>query len=868
MNILVALCAPHATIGTSYADSALPAFPGHVPFYCTIAGINLPATPPLALAAAACCIVATIMLAIWNRSLRRRLAKLERASDTHDKEAQLERRCADLIENATDMVYTRDLEGRFTSINPAGEKLLGYSQDEFLKMNVSQIAVSEQTEYLRQQTARLFSQGQAIYEMQARAKDGRILWLETGLRILYKDGQPAGVQGIARDVTERHIAAQQLRESELLYHSLVEQLPQAIVHKDRDGHISFANPRYCQMIGRDLTDIIGKTDFELLPPEEAEQNRADDLRIMETGGILEATEHKKGPEGQDRYIQTLRFPLREASGKLTGVQCLSLDVTDRNQADEAIHGSRQRHSLHVDQTPLAVIEWDLYFQVTAWNASAERIFGYSAAEALGRHAAELIVPKSARPHVNKIWEALVSRRGGSRSTNKNVTKDGREIICEWYNTPIADASGSIIAVASLVQDVTERHEAEKARGKLEVQLRQAQKMEAIGQLAGGVAHDFNNILTVVLGNARLLQDEASLSTAAKAHLAELIRAGEQASSLTHQLLTFSRRNIMETHLVDLNVVLTDVAMMLTRLIGEDIAFECRCAPEALTVKVDASLIGQVLVNLVVNARDAMPRGGRLTIGTGIETVTAEQAHNHPDAHVGQYATFYVADTGCGMDETTRSHLFEPFFTTKEIGKGSGLGLSVAYGIIKQHGGWIQCVSAVNHGSTFTIFLPACSEPLPIASHPLNANEAAPRPGSERILVVEDEASVGQFVRTCLEKQGYRVDLANSGNEALRLWASAAGEIDLLMTDMVMPGGLSGYDLAAKLRAERPRLKVIFSSGYSPDYAGSDLEQSTGAVFLQKPYSPSTLIKVVRRCLDAGTPLTTGNGSIGAGSTAQ
>lgn len=804
---------------------------------------------PLWLGAAGLALLALVALVAWNLSLRRRLAQGRPVSGQDEKAAQLERRCAEFIENATDVVYTRDLDGNYTSINPAGESLLGYSRDEFLRMNVSQIVVSEQMEHIRQQTAKLYAEGHVVYEVQMRAKDGRLLWLETSLRMLMKDGKPAGVQGIARDVTERHNAAQHLRESELHYHSLVEQLPQAIVHKDRDGHVTFANSRYCQMIGRPLADVIGKTDFDLLQPEQAQQSRADDLRIMETGGVIEATDRHIDERGQERYLQTLRFPLHDAAGRIAGVQCLTLDVTERKRADEAIQSSRQRHSLHVDQTPLAVIEWDLYFQVTAWNASAERIFGYTAAEALGHHAAELIVPKNVRPHVNKIWDALVSQRGGSRSTNKNVTKDGRDIICEWYNTPILDASGNVVAVASLVQDVTERHEAEKARGKLEVQLRQAQKMEAVGQLAGGVAHDFNNILTVVLGNARLLNDEPGLSPAAKAKVDELIRAGEQASTLTHQLLTFSRRNIMETHLADLNVVLTDVTQMLTRLIGEDISLECECAPHSLAVRIDASLIGQVIVNLVVNARDAMPSGGSLKIGTGLKTVSAEQAHNHPDAHVGQFATLYVADTGCGMSETIRSHLFEPFFTTKEIGKGSGLGLSVAYGIIKQHGGWIECNSAVSQGSTFTIYLPVVLD-SPSASKDAKPPTTAPRAGSETILVVEDEPSVSQFVRTCLEKEDYRVLVASSGTEALRQWESVGGAIDLLMTDMVLPGGLSGNDLATQLRAVQPGLRIIFSSGYSPDYSGSDIEQSSGAIFLQKPYSPNTLIKTVRRCLDA------------------
>ncbi|HPA20496.1 MAG TPA: PAS domain S-box protein [Verrucomicrobiae bacterium] len=787
---------------------------------------------------------------VWTYSLRRRVASQARLIRAQvEQEAQLERRHSELIENATDMVLTRDLEGNYKSINPAGERLLGYSRDEFLRMNVSQVIIPEHMGRLRQAMAALIARGSSMYEVQVRTKDGRLLWLEASLRLLHKDGQPFGVQGIARDITERHRAVTQLRESELLYHSLVEQLPQAIYRTDREGHITFANSRCCQMFGRPLHEILGRTDIDLFPMEQVEKRRADDLRAMETGKTSETVERHTGPAGQETFVQMLRFPLRDADGQISGVQCLFWDVTERKQAEEALRTSRQLLALHVEQTPLGVIEWDLYFQVTSWNAAAERIFGYTAAEAIGRHSAELLVPPDVRPQVNKVWDALVAQRGGSRSTNRNITKDGREIFCEWYNTPLVDASGSVIAVASLVLDVTERHHAEETRVQLEVQLRQAQKMEAVGQLAGGAAHDFNNILTVILGNARLLEEDANLSPSSKDQVQELIKAGEQAANLTHQLLAFSRRNVMQTHVVDLNEALADITQMLARLIGEDISLECKCSPAKLKVKIDAGLIKQVIVNIAVNARDAMPDGGRLMIETELEAVSAAHARRNPEARPGEFATLTITDTGCGMNENTRSHIFEPFFTTKEIGKGSGLGLATAYGIVRQHGGWIECASEINRGTTFKILLPTSPSSSHVVVAPRRTLGEPSTRGAETLLVVEDDDSVRQFLHTCLKKQGYNVLLASGGNDALRVWESARDTIDLLLTDIVMPGGMTGRELAERLRAARPDLKIIFSSGYSRDASESNPDEIPGQIFLSKPYSPSTLTETVRRCLD-------------------
>jgi nitrogen-specific signal transduction histidine kinase len=383
---------------------------------------------------------------------------------------------------------------------------------------------------------------------------------------------------------------------------------------------------------------------------------------------------------------------------------------------------------------------------------------------------------------------------------------------------------------------------------LEAQFRHAQKLESVGQLAAGVAHDFNNLLTVIQGYSDCLIARFQSDDKSREALQQISGAAQRAASLTRQLLMFSRKQVIQTKALDLNAVLQNLANMLPRLLGEDIALETDYVPDLPRIEADTGMLEQVVMNLVVNARDAMPKGGVLRIRTSSNDIDADYASHHPESRSGKFACITVTDTGSGMDRKTLGRIFEPFFTTKEVGKGTGLGLATVYGIVKQHQGWVEVASELGLGTTFKVYFPAIARLVEAAEDDTTFITAVAG-GKETILLVEDEPVVREFVREVLQSYHYRVIEARSGIEALQVWDEYDGQVDLLLTDMVMPEGLNGRDLAAQLRKRNPALRAIFTSGYSAEILGKDFDQ-TEAAFLAKPYHPPQLARLVRQCLDA------------------
>ena len=421
-----------------------------------------------------------------------------------------------------------------------------------------------------------------------------------------------------------------------------------------------------------------------------------------------------------------------------------------------------------------------------------------------------------------------------------ILRNGASVTLEDTNC-FVDLGGGAPLLLGLFRDVTSQKQ-------LEEQLRQSQKMEAIGQLAGGVAHDFNNILTVIQGHASLLGAGAKLTGVWARSAQQIGQAAERATGLTRQLLAFSRRQVMKLRCLDMNQVVSNMNDMLARLLGEDIALQISHSGQPALVQADSSMLEQVLLNLAVNARDAMPKGGQLALRISVVELQTHPLPRHPEAQAGTFVCLTASDNGCGIARENLPRVFEPFFTTKEIGKGTGLGLATVYGIIKQHQGWIEVESEIEKGTTFKVFLPASKDVLrPAAEHP---EERPVKGGTETILVVEDEAPVRELVCSLLERQGYRILQAESGRKALEVWKTSKNGIDLLLTDLVMPDRMNGRELAERLWAERPNLKVIFTSGYSVDVVGKDFVLRSGLNYLQKPYPPQKLALAVRDCLDA------------------
>jgi signal transduction histidine kinase len=464
--------------------------------------------------------------------------------------------------------------------------------------------------------------------------------------------------------------------------------------------------------------------------------------------------------------------------------------------------------------------------------------GFDRAEILGRGAFDIGVwpnPDSRR----QIFDELSAGKS-VRNLEANIrTKAGQERFT-LLSAELIELSDEPYALVS-EHDISQRLQ-------LEAQLRHAQKMQAVGHLAAGVAHDFRNILTVIQGHANLRLLDRGLDNKVAASFQEITAAVERASKLTKQLLAFSRKQIIQLQAVDLNDLISQLGSMLARLIGENIDFRCHYGEALPSIEADSGSVEQVIMNLVVNARDAMPNGGKLQITTSAISIDDAYTQNNSEAAPGEYVCMTVTDTGCGMDENTKQRLFEPFFTTKEVGKGTGMGLATTYGIIKQHNGWIEVESHPNQGATFRVFLPASAKPVPVQEKKVTL--PGDFGGSETILVVEDEEPVRRFVSELLLEYGYKVRIASNGVEALKVWKDHNDKIDLLLTDVVMPEEISGVHLADRLKAEKHDLKVIYTSGYSMELLEQGFQARANVNFLPKPYHPLKLAETVRTCLDA------------------
>ena len=516
---------------------------------------------------------------------------------------------------------------------------------------------------------------------------------------------------------------------------------------------------------------------------------------------------------------------------------LAAEVAERKAAQEALRDSEERYRLLFESNPLPMWLYDVEtLQFLAVNDAAVERYGYSRSEFLGMTIKDIRPAEDVSRLVSYVAEAPTTlfNAGGWRHRKK----DGTIIIVEITSHGLVLEGRRARLV--LTNDITER-------SRLEEQLRQSQKMEAVGQLAGGVAHDFNNLLTAITGYGDLLRRRLAEEDPLRRYLNEMLRSAERAASLTRQLLVFSRKQVLNPRVLDLNAVVADVDNLVRRLIGEDIDVVTVLAPGLWRVKADPGQIEQVFVNLAVNARDAMPRGGKLTIETGNVELSEEYAGRHLGVRPGRYVMLGVTDNGCGMDAETLSHIFEPFFTTKEPGKGTGLGLSTVFGIVKQSGGNVWVYSEPGRGTTFKVYLPGVTEsaepiePAPAVSEPLG--------GGETILLVEDENAVRELVREVLETSGYTVLVASNAQAALQAAEGHQGPIHLVLTDLVMPG-MGGPELTRRLLSVRPETRTLYMSGYTSHSTVHNGALETGLPFLQKPFTPEALARRVRELLDA------------------
>jgi two-component system cell cycle sensor histidine kinase/response regulator CckA len=599
---------------------------------------------------------------------------------------------------------------------------------------------------------------------------------------------------------------------------------------DADRRVCTWNAGAERIYGYNREEVLGKPLDMFYPAEDLTVVENELRKAIETGSCeSQGWRLRKG--GERFWADAVTSAIRNESNAVIGFSRVTRDNTDSRRTEMLLRSV-------LDNTLDGIISIDMRGNIRSFNRAAERIFGYTADEVRGKNVKILMPEPYHSEHDGYLDNYLRTGQAKIIGIGREVVgrrKDGSTFpmdlaVSEFYLDQSRYFTG-------IVRDITRQK-------MLENQLRQAQKMEAVGQLAGGVAHDFNNLLTVVTGYSELIHAGLRPSDPMRAFAEHIIHAANRGASLTAQLLAFSRQSVLEPKIVDLNKIITETGNMLRRLIGEDIRLAHRLDPDIRRVRVDPGQLAQVIMNLALNARDAMPQGGCLTIETRNAELDADYVSTHPYAKPGQYVMLAISDTGVGMPPEVKSRLFEPFFTTKGVGKGTGLGLATVYGIIKQSEGLIEVYSELHIGTTFKVYLPA----LPDGSAAGGEQPARTPTGNETLLLVEDEAAVRDIALLALTAQGYRVLAASSAKEALDIAKQHGDAIDMLVTDVVMPE-VSGRQLADALRANYPRMKVLYLSGYTDDAVVRHGILQAEVAFLQKPFSPATLARKVRQVLD-------------------
>ncbi len=731
-----------------------------------------------------------------------------------------------------------DEDGNFLMVNSELCEMLGYTREELLRLNILDTYPDEVRAVGKARLSAVKLGEKLRFERIMKRKDRSGFPAEVNARRL-ADGT---TQAIARDISERKRTESELALERSLLNALMENIPDYIYFKDTESHFFRTSRAHARMFGlRNAKEAIGKADMDFFSEEHARKAYEDEQRIIRTGEpLLNVEEKETWPDRPDTWALTSKMPLHDQGSRIIGTFGISRDITERKRTEEALRESEKKYRMSeskyrnlIEVAPAAI--WVVENgKMIFWNARFLEMFGYSHAELQGLPIESIFC----REDLETAMALYASRAEGRllpKSILQYVTKQGKVLWVETVGRKI-DWEGKT-AVLYFSSDVTERKI-------LEERLAQAQKMEAIGQLTGGVAHDFNNIIQVITSCCEFLKGE--LTEESHGLVAEITKAAQKAGALTAQLLAFSRKQILRPRVVNIEDIIRSMQMMLEKVIGEDIELRTFINPETGNFLADPGQMEQVLMNLVVNARDAMPSGGKLSIETSNRTFDEAYVRDHPGAKAGRYVRIAVSDTGVGMDPETVSHVYEPFFTTKERGKGTGLGLSTVYGIVKQSEGYINCYSEMDRGTTFTIYLPLTLEE---ADTPLSSASGATAPrGTETILLVDDDPGVRNIARITLEKAGYGVIEASGGEEALSAAAARRGGIDLLMTDVVMPR-MSGKELARKLEATCPGMKVLYLSGYTANVISHHGILEADLDFLQKPFSSFELLTKMREILD-------------------
>jgi PAS domain S-box-containing protein len=761
--------------------------------------------------------------------------------DIEDQLRAAEARLRMLVDDAADGIFITDAHGHYLDVNPAGCAALGYTREEMLARSIPDIIAPGEHARLGAELARLLGGTPIRSEWLFRRKDGSTFFGEVSARRL----PDSRLIGVLRDISDRKRIEEQLRQSEARYRLIVQNQTEFIVKWRPDGTRTFVNEHYCRLFGVTEEECIG-TSFLPLVAREHHADIQHSIASLTPQHPEFTEEHVSYTPSGPRWQQWTTRGIFGADHRLGELLSTGRDITERKVAEDKLLQS-ETHLL-ASQRIASIGSWEMDIlsikdpesSPIRWSAECHRLLGYGANDReMSIQAFLRRVHPDDREKVREAFNRSLYEGIPYSIEHRILLPDGTERVLQQQAERVIDpATGVPAKFIGTTQDITNRV-------RLEEQLRQSQKIQAIGQLAGGVAHDFNNLLTVINGYSEMLLMGRDERDPTRRELEAIREAGERAAQLTRQLLLFSRKAVFEPREVDVNDLVQRVGVMLRRLISEDIELRLMLSPAVPLITADPSQLEQVVMNLALNGRDAMEHGGPLSIATSVASFDDTFCRTRPDYRPGRFVRLTVEDTGCGMTPHTKAHLFEPFFTTKALGKGTGLGLATVYGIVQESNGFITVTSEVGAGTTMSVFLPTFDRPAED-----NATPGAERDllrGDETVLLVEDEDAVRGVATLGLTLRGYRVLAAASGPAALRQLELERDQVDLLVTDVVMPE-MSGGQLAEAIRKRFPLCRVLFMSGYNEDMAVRHGRFAHDA-FLQKPFTPVTLARKVRETLD-------------------
>ena len=766
-------------------------------------------------------------------------AKLQALDETHKVLQERERRYRQLVDNANDIIYLTDAKGSFLIFNQAALRVTGYSHDEITRMSyLDLVHPDHKNEVKRFYDSQYVKKIPVTYsELPIITKNGEIVWIGQHIQPVVDENRITGFQAVCRDITARRQEAEALKESEEKYRLLIESLPHTVaIFQDRK--LTFINSEGLRMFRcKSLEKALGTDELAFVLPQEKDR----------IGRYIR--ERSAGNSDIPRqYLTTLRrtdgeeFPARifvtllDYNGR-RAEQVLVLDVTEQQEAEQALVDIEFNYRTLFQESRDAVIITSREGRLIDANSAFVELFGFADQEIRDMD----ILSIYPDPDMRKQFQKDIEQAGSLKDYEvKRRRKDGTEIDCLLSATIRRDHKGAILGYQGIIRDMTNHK-------RLEKQLLQAQKMEAIGTLAGGIAHDFNNLLQVTMGYSELLLLEKKETDHEYDDLRKIFEAARTGADLVQRLLAFSRKAESKQRPINLNHTVEQARKILRRTIPKMIRIELRLSDSLSAINADPTQLEQLIMNLALNARDAMPQGGTLTIATENTTLDNQYCSAHLGAESGANVLFTISDTGSGMDKETLENIFDPFFTTKEVGRGTGLGLAVVHGIVQQHGGHIVCDSEPGKGTTFRICFPALGREGS-APEPTAEPTKFPR-GTETVLLVDDEDFVRDFGERILRRHGYKVLVARNGKEALEIYRIEKNNISLVILDLVMPE-MGGKQCMKELREINPAVRVLVASGYESGSSPSDAREIGAAGFVRKPFNAAQILRNVRQIIDS------------------